>query len=822
MFLTTLRVGAGLLIACFLASPLAAHEPQEAEHRPASAGAVALTAGDAAAAATFSFRVVDGDRPETLIPARLTFVGEDGQVAKVFTDFQASPDELALRAGVLYSLRGAATITVSPGSYTVYASRGMEWSLARRELTFQPGQAVREEFSLRHEVDTRGWISGDFHLHTLTHSGHGDANLKERCITFVGEGMEFAVATDHNHNTDYGPTLAELGMTGTITAVTGNEVTTPIGHFNAFPLDPSRPIPPPQAQDAVALFKLIREEPNAFGIVPVIQINHPRWGGIDYFTQLELDPLTGTSTNKRYSELFDTIEVFNANEGWGYFDAEYGGVDEGASRHWVLRDWFNLLNRGRVFGAVGNSDSHYVHAEVAGWPRNFMPSPTDDPGRIQAADVAACLRARQSFTTLGPFVEWNLNGRSIVGAQLLHAERPVTTQVRVQAASWIDCDRVKVIVNGDVTRVIPVPDVRTPLRLDVPLELSLTEDSWVALLVEGDDPLHPIVHTRDRPVLPLAVVNPIWIDADGDGRWVSPWEQVQQLVRSAEFSAPSAAQLAGLPPHRRGLLALAAAEHKHASAAALIQHGLADSERSVRLLALRAAETLADASLTADVQRAYAAAESDPYARVAALRALGASDRSGSRARAFAFIDQHGPETAKRYADELLDLLPGNDLRDWQITGYFPASGTDSLRTVFGPETAAAADAVFKGRDGDVRWQTTRARSSGYLDLRSLAASGASADKAIAYAQTFVHVASEREAHYALGTDDGCRLWVNGALAYEDLNTHAANRFQQLGKLALKPGWNRVVVAVYNAGGAYGLYFRVFESDVQVSATPQP
>ena len=61
--------------------------------------------------------------------------------------------------------------------------------------------------------------------------------MEERVIAIAGEGIEIAVATDHNHHTDYRPTMDKVGVKEDFTAITGNEVTTPIGHFNAFPFD---------------------------------------------------------------------------------------------------------------------------------------------------------------------------------------------------------------------------------------------------------------------------------------------------------------------------------------------------------------------------------------------------------------------------------------------------------------------------------------------------------------------------------------------------------------------------------------------------------
>jgi len=106
----------------------------------------------------------------------------------------------------------------------------------------------------------------------LQFSGHGDASALERQVTLAGEGVELAIATDHNHNIDYAPFQRELGLSEWYTSVVGNEVTTDIGHFNAFPLSPADPVPPFRSRDIVTIVQGVRE----LG-AQVVVLNHPRW-----------------------------------------------------------------------------------------------------------------------------------------------------------------------------------------------------------------------------------------------------------------------------------------------------------------------------------------------------------------------------------------------------------------------------------------------------------------------------------------------------------------------------------------------------------------
>ena len=62
---------------------------------------------------------------------------------------------------------------------------------------------------LRHVVDTRGWISADFHVHSAC-SPDSRVSLRDRVYEFLADGVAI-VATDHNVVCDYAPYIQELG-----------------------------------------------------------------------------------------------------------------------------------------------------------------------------------------------------------------------------------------------------------------------------------------------------------------------------------------------------------------------------------------------------------------------------------------------------------------------------------------------------------------------------------------------------------------------------------------------------------------------------------
>ncbi len=381
-------------------------------------------------------------------------------------------------------------------------------------------------------------------------------------------------------------------------------------------------------------------------------------------------------------------------------------------------------------------------------------------------------------------------------------------------------DRVRIVLDGDVIGEIPVPPSDQALRLDAERTIPVDTDAWLCVLVEGDTPLGAVIPVQERPIYPRAITNPIRIDADGQPGWTSPYEQAREAVRRLDAEALEV-RFRHARPARRALLALAAVELHHPHAAALAALALADPERRVRLAAARAAERLGrDAPLEA-IRTAFELARDDAYARVSLLRAWHAADENAAATRALALLDALNPATASRYADDLLAVLPGGPVRAWEIVGYFPRSSREAaVRQVFGPETTTALDATFEGKQGrSVGWQPAVVRSDGFVDLRQIGPRGLDRN-AVAYARTFLYSPDARRVRFALGTDDACRVWLDGELIYEDLSGHAANPFQHLGELSLHAGWNRVLVKVENGGGAFGLYLHVFDDAVRAARRP--
>jgi len=218
-------------------------------------------------------------------------------------------------------------VPVAAGTYDVVASHGPEWSAPRKTITVSSGGSVQVDLTLAHEVDTRGWIGGDFHLHQEASFDSGML-FEERIRRILIEGVELAVSTDHDIVADFAPYVRKLGVQHRLQTGIGAEISTlELGHFIAFPLAfdqskiPDHGAPDWTCLDGPGIMNLMREAiADPEGGVRIMC--HPRDGFIGHISQIGLDALAESrelSLLERDNVLlgrtscdFDAMEVFNS------------------------------------------------------------------------------------------------------------------------------------------------------------------------------------------------------------------------------------------------------------------------------------------------------------------------------------------------------------------------------------------------------------------------------------------------------------------------------------------------------------------------------
>ena len=472
--------------------------------------------------------------------ARLVFLGLDDTPDPVFRD-----DGLAFRSGGRLHRNAAAsrdvvlagapgdpeTVSLAAGRYRVIATRGPEWEVSETAIEVTAGEThVLALPPLLRAFDTPGWIAADLHVHT---GRSFDSSLAPatQVRAFAAQGGEVLVSTEHDYVADHAPVIAALGLDDRLASVVGAELTSTArterlpftgGHSNLFPLRP-KPLDyrngAPRGEGR-RLREVVAAARRA-GPDTLVQLNHPRPEGESddletdaYFTHLavagrpfrpelpldrepnalllEPDPAT------RLRDLdFELIEVMNGASRWHYRRAR--------------ADWLSLLLQGEPRTATANSDSHGRATPVA-LPRTWVRVDDDRPAHFDAEAFVAALRAHRAIGSSGPFLDLDLGG---AGPGETFTGTSGLLRVRVEAATWAAVSALRVRVNGRLEF-----DGRISPPREQSLALQFDRDAVVTVEVEGEP--SEIFEALLPGGAPLAFANPIFVDADGDGRWSPP------------------------------------------------------------------------------------------------------------------------------------------------------------------------------------------------------------------------------------------------------------------------------------------------------------
>ena len=467
----------------------------------------------------------------------------------------------------IFAVDGVARVRLEPGTYRFVAARGPFDTVQSQTIDVESGDN-EIAFTIDRAIKTAGWSAGDFHVHT---GASFDAFLPDepRIYSLAAAGLDVVVPADHDIVRDFDGTIESvLGDDRSLFAIPGTEATilvpdpdsdgkgrdayTSYGHTSVFPLDPAQVIVDPYVEttlaDHLSRFRAaMTNTPYEAVRSGVIQLNHPR--GIqerpdillepihDLFNKMGFDPTEAPGvgeTNAWMAEVskdgvatafdYDALEIMNRGS-WEAYNQ-------------VRLDWLGLLSWGRRITGTGNSDSHAMAVEQAGFPTNMVQCPA---GRNATVDVECWtegVREGRLFVTTGPFVSLSLTHAKVtyeLGELLTRKgpDGPINANVRVRAAPWVPVPEVRLVVNGLIVRVEQIaPSERD---LEEVFEKSYTfpipaqpRDSYV--IAEAGwalDRAYPVGNEQELGdyavvapgYLPMAFTNPIWIDEDGDGKW---------------------------------------------------------------------------------------------------------------------------------------------------------------------------------------------------------------------------------------------------------------------------------------------------------------
>lgn len=434
---------------------------------------------------------------------------------------------------------------VRPGTYDLVVTRGPEYEITSEQVTLTAGSYAGKQLQLTRSFDTPGWVAGDFHIHAQPSTDSG-LPIDERVTSCAAEGLEVAVATDHNYVTDYAPVIASSGLDPWMLGVPGMELTTfEAGHFIGYPLK----VDPGSTRGGEFLWahqnpQQLFDQLRALAIDAsnsIVQVAHPRQQVLGYFTQYFVDSATGepyTPTGimgvfapygsefaaENFSYDFDAIELLTGSkiEDAHTFRAPdplppgpfpdpqpvpgeiVVGKDGRPTFPGVVESWMTLLDRGHTATGIGASDSHHTLGDEPGYARTllYVGEGKDTPGGFSRADVVRAMREHRAITTNAPFVDITVDGQGI-GSTVVDAGTQVAVQVHVRAPSWAKVDRLKLYMNSAVVHDIAIP---TGTDFTMTLNVTPTADSWVVAEVTGTQNMFPVISAVEFPPLDATII----------------------------------------------------------------------------------------------------------------------------------------------------------------------------------------------------------------------------------------------------------------------------------------------------------------------------
>jgi hypothetical protein len=453
------------------------------------------------------------------MPCKVTLEGREGT-----PDPDFGPRHAAGPAGnQVTDEDGTVLVAVRPGKYHVTASRGPEYALAEADVQLAPRDTKSVVLAPVRVVDTAGYVSCDFHQHTML-GADAPVSKVDRVIANAAEGLEVAVASEHNVVADLQPIVRELHLEGALVEIAGDELTTdssrkPWGHANVWPMaaDPSKPrggAPPVRDRTAHEVFEALRRGPTALGADFVLQVNHPRTGITGYFDQLKLDRARGEGTEPGYDAAFDALEVWNGRN-----------VE---SRLPVIDDWRALLRTGHPVTATADTDTHGIVGQEPGYPRTMVR--VDDDAHLAAwdaartADLVRGVKVRRDVVlTNGPMLRVMANGAPIGGIAKGHT---VAVKVHVECAPWIEVDTLRVMHAregaAEQSKVVKLVPTKSGARAaDAVFTVRVDADDAIFVVASGSKPMTPVLAALGadpKEITPWAMTGAIWVDADADAK----------------------------------------------------------------------------------------------------------------------------------------------------------------------------------------------------------------------------------------------------------------------------------------------------------------
>ena len=395
----------------------------------------------------------------------------------------------------VFYANGSYDSQVPAGTYELVATKGPEYRVFKSSVDVKPGQTNRVTVTLQRYINqpSRGWYSGDTHLHLMRDQTEDAAVWGQVTAedVHVGNLLEMGnIVTTHYRQPAWGKAGRYFRGGHLIASGQEDPRTTERGHTIHHNLQKPIHLPPEEFFSYHKVFEGSHSQGGVSGYAHMAQIFNGRRG-------LSLDAPF---------ELVDFIEVLQGGR---------LGVD----------NWYPYLNLGFKISPAAGSDYPYYGPSLPGVERYYVKLDAPfDPDAWYAS-----FKAGHVFVTNGPMLDFTINGQGM--GQEIHVARGARLEIAASSQLNPDFDkpgRLELIVQGDVVATERADISDRGDRIELRKELTADRSMWIAVRASGAREV-----PAQGPVQELGALAhsaPIYVIVDGQPSWKTA--AVPELVRA--------------------------------------------------------------------------------------------------------------------------------------------------------------------------------------------------------------------------------------------------------------------------------------------------
>jgi len=160
-------------------------------------------------------------------------------------------------------------------------------------------------------------------------------------------------------------------------------------------------------------------------------------------------------------------------------------------------------------------------------------------------------------------------------------------------------------------------------------------------------------------------------------------------------------------------------------------------------------------------------------------------------------------------AMEQLKIVGIPEESKWFVIG--PFDNKSGFKKVFPPEKKIKLHKFYKSQSQSITWQCANdGFHDGYIDLQKILKQY---NWSVGYGLIYIKSPDNKNIQIRVGTNDAAKIWLNDELVWKFNSGRDASFDDDIIKVSLKTGLNKILIKVCNRISLWGFYFRVTDEE---------